>query len=71
MYNECEGDFDRDEYGNQGEYHIHRNLGNARFCEFCGQPTMLFKEKLLKPYTEMQTEEDEDSFPFDEALPFN
>ncbi|NWO20627.1 hypothetical protein HW273_01730 [Oribacterium sp. oral taxon 102] len=71
VYNECEGDFDRDEYGNQGEYHIHRNLGNARFCEFCGQPTMLFKEKLLKPYTEVQTEEDEDSFPFDEALPFN
>lgn len=39
--------------------------------EFCGQPTMLFKEKLLRPYTEVQAEQDEDPFPFDESLPFN
>ena len=31
---------------------------------------MLLNEKLLKLYTEMQAKQ-EDSFPFDEALPFN
>lgn len=52
VYNECEGCCDYDEYGNQGMYQVHRNAGNARYCEFCGQPTMLFKENLLKPYTD-------------------
>jgi hypothetical protein len=47
----------------------HRNAGNARYCEFCGQPTTLFKEKLLKPYTEVQ--EEEEPFSFDEEFPFN
>lgn len=68
-YNECEGYYDND----LGEHVNHRNVGNARYCEFCGQPTMLFKEKLLKPYAEVQskqTEQVEGSFPFDESLPF-
>jgi hypothetical protein len=68
VYNECEGYYDND----LGEHVSHRNVGNARYCEFCGQPTMLFKEKLLKPYTEVQEEqEDEEPFSFDESLPFN
>ena len=54
-YNECEGGYEQDEYGNQGIYQIHRNQGNARYCEFCGQPTILLKEKLLKPYNEVTT----------------
>ena len=67
VYNECEGIYDQDE----GMYQIHRNPGNARYCEFCGQPTMLLKEKLLKPYTAVNANtndessiRDEDEFPF-------
>lgn len=71
VYNECEGDYDQDEYGNQGIYQIHRNAGNARYCEFCGQPTMLLKEKLLKPYIEVTTDADENPAVFDgDDLPF-
>jgi len=73
-YNECEGSPDRDNFGNVIDYSVHKNMGNARYCEFCGQPTMLFKEKLLKPYTEVQslqaTQEDEE-LPFDtDNFPF-
>lgn len=69
-YNECEGYYDQE----QCEHINHRNAGNARYCEFCGQPTMLLKEKLLKPYTEVQgtqdVQEDED-LPFDtDSFPF-
>lgn len=64
-YNECEGSFDEDEYGNRGLYQIHRNVGNARYCECCGQPTMLLKEKLLKSYKEVQAAQ-----AIDEELPF-
>lgn len=71
VYNECEGDYDQDEYGNQGIYQIHRNAGNARYCEFCGQPTMLLKEKLLKSYIEAMTDTDENPTFFDgDDLPF-
>ncbi|MCD7712441.1 MAG: hypothetical protein LUJ25_06980 [Firmicutes bacterium] len=72
VYNECEGDYERDEYGNQeGPFQIHRNVGNARYCEFCGQPTMLLKEKLLRPYTEVQTSQEDEEVPFDsDGLPF-
>nr|DAZ21858.1 MAG TPA: Double zinc ribbon protein [Caudoviricetes sp.] len=63
-YNECEGHYDHD----QDEYITHRNVGNARYCEYCGQPTMLFKEKLLKPYTEVQSSQDVQE---DEDLPFD
>lgn len=69
-YNECEGYYDQE----QCEHINHRNVGNARYCEYCGQPTMLLKEKLLKPYTEVQgtqdVQEDED-LPFDtDSFPF-
>ena len=70
-YNECDGSQDYDDFGNVIGFSVHKNIGNARYCEFCGKPTKLFKEKLLKPYTEVQTEPNEDPFPFDEALPFN
>jgi hypothetical protein len=68
VYNNCEGYYDND----LGEHVSHRNVGNARYCEFCGQPTVLFKEKLLKPYTEVQEEqEEEEPFSFDEELLFS
>ena len=66
-YNECEGSTECDNFGN---VNVHRNVGNARYCEYCGKPTMLLNEKLLRPYTEVQAEQ-EDPFPFDEELPFN
>ena len=61
-YNECKGSPEVDDYGNIIDLHVHRNVGNARYCEFCGQPTALFTEMLLKPYTEVQflQEEQED-----------
>lgn len=64
VFNECEGHYDHD----QQEYITHRNVGNARYCEFCGQPTILLREKLLKPYTEVQTVQD---VPEDEGIPFD
>ena len=32
---------------------------------------MLFNEKLLRPYIEVQAEQDDDPLSFDEELPFN
>lgn len=75
-YNECEGSPEQDNFGNVIDFHVHRNVGNARYCEFCGQPTMLFKEKLLKPYTEVQAVaapavQEDDEIPFDtDNFPF-
>ena len=69
-YNECEGYYDND----HEEYVNHRNYGNARFCEFCGQPTILFKEKLLRHYTDVQfdqTAQDDEELPFTtDSFPF-
>lgn len=71
-YNECEGSPEYGDFGDVVDLHVHKNVGNARYCESCGKPTMLLKEKLLKPYTEVQAkQEDDDPFPFDEELPFN
>lgn len=50
---------------------MHRNAGNARYCEYCGKPTMLLNKKLFKLYTEVQAEQEGNPFPFDEELPFN
>lgn len=73
-YNECEGSPEYDEFGNNQGFHIHRNAGNARFCEHCGKPTMLFNEKLLKPYNEFNKNQqgEEYAFPFDtnDEIPF-
>lgn len=71
VYNECEGSPERDNFGDVIDYNIHRNVGNARYCEYCGKPTMLLNEKLLKPYTEVQKEQGENPLPFDEELPFD
>lgn len=75
-YNECEGSTEYDEYGNAEGFSVHRNVGNARFCECCGIPTMLFKEKYLKPFNEIeeqsQDEVEVESLPFDidDSMPF-
>ena len=74
VYNECEGLSEYDDYGNL-EVVKHKNVGNARFCEYCGKKTMLFIEKFLKSYDDVQSEQEQedknDPFPFDEELPFN
>ena len=70
-YNECEGSPEYDNFGNAIDFTIHKNAGNARYCEYCGKPTMLFNEKLLRPYIEVQAEQDDDPLSFDEELPFN
>jgi len=57
-YNECEGSPEYDNFGNVEDFQVHQNVGNARYCEYCGKPTMLFKEKLLKPYDEVQTDQE-------------
>lgn len=41
-------------------------LGTRDLCEHCGKPTMLFNEKLLKPYNEFYEDQQEEEF----ALPF-
>jgi hypothetical protein len=66
-YNECEGSPDYDEYGNNQGFYTHRNAGNARYCEYCGKPTMLFKEKYLKAFNEVNVAApaEEEVFPFD------
>lgn len=70
-YNECESSPKYNYFGNVIDFSVHRNVGNAGYCEYCGKPTMLFAEKLLKQYTEVQEEQGkEEPFPFDEALPF-
>lgn len=74
-YNECEGSVEYDDFGNTEGFHIHRNAGNARYCEYCGKPTMLFKEKILLSFADAQSEQmNESPFTFseeDEELPFN
>ena len=77
-FNECEGGEVYDNFGESMGFQIHRNAGNARFCEHCGKKTMLFKERILKPYEQVQMQDrmhelpdDEDDFLYDEGLPFN
>lgn len=53
-YNECEGTTEYDDFGHEVTFTVHKNVGNARYCEFCGKPTMLLKAKYLRPYTEVQ-----------------
>ena len=69
-YNECEGSTEYDNFGNVVDFNVHKNVGNARYCEYCGKPTYLFNEKLLKPYTEVEVVQEEEDFNFDETLPF-
>lgn len=63
VYNECGGEIaGADPYGNIIRVDVHRCLGNARYCEICGRATMLFSQKLLKPYNEILSQglDDED-----------
>lgn len=50
VFNLCEGTRTEDAFGNVVGWEQHKNAGNARFCEKCGQPTYFFKEKILLPY---------------------
>lgn len=71
-YNECEGSPEYDSFGNVIDFSIHQNVGNARYCEYCGKSTTLLKEKLLKPYSEVQAiQNDEDPLDFEDSFPFN
>lgn len=58
-YNECDGFPKYDNSGTVINFNVHRNVGNARYCEYCGKSTMLLNEKLLKPYTEVQADQEE------------
>lgn len=56
LYNTCDGETICDDFGNYDHTEYHRNPGNARFCEKCGAKTYFFKEKILRPYTEVMNE---------------
>ena len=55
VYNLCEGTPIHDDFGNYEGVEQHRNAGNARFCEKCGQPTHFFKSKILRPFDEVRS----------------
>lgn len=59
VYNYCEGETEYDYNGNVIDVHCHKNNGDARFCEICGQPTVFFKEELLRPWQVVKNERDE------------
>ena len=50
LYNVCEGELEFVFNGNQTDTIYHQNLGDARFCEFCGRPTTFNKAGILKPW---------------------
>lgn len=54
VYNLCEGVKIYDDFGNYEAIEQHKNAGNARFCEKCGQPTHFFIAKILKPFNEVR-----------------
>lgn len=54
VYNLCEGIQIYDDFGNYEGIEQHKNAGNARFCEKCGQPTHFFKAKILRPFDEVR-----------------
>lgn len=54
-YNTCEGTPVYNERGFQDDVEVHNNFGNARFCEYCGQMTLFFKEGFLDAYTDLRT----------------
>ena len=61
-YNYCEGEPEYDLSGYQTDTIYHKNPSNARYCETCGQPTIFFKEGLLRPWEEVKNDN-----PFDEV----
>lgn len=52
VFNYCLGYRIEDDNGNFLGIEHHKNAGNARYCETCGEKTILFNAKLLRPYTE-------------------
>ncbi|HHX23710.1 MAG TPA: hypothetical protein GX723_06835 [Thermoanaerobacterales bacterium] len=68
-YNYCEGEPEYDWNGYQTDTHYHRNPSNARYCETCGNPTIFFKEKILRPWKDVNNElEAEDDSAFAEVV---
>jgi ribosomal protein L40E len=53
-YNWCEGRIIYNDFGNLEDIIRHENLGNSRFCEICGKPTLFLSEKILLPYDEVR-----------------
>lgn len=67
-YNYCEGEPEYDYNGNQTDVHYHKNPSNARYCETCGNPTVFFKQGILKSWEKVTNElEAEDNNPFAEV----
>lgn len=56
LFNFCEGEDIFDYNGNFDYHDVHKNCGNARFCEKCGRPTCFFQQKFLFPYDELRDE---------------
>lgn len=52
VYNYCAGCRVEDVNGNYLGIERHKNKGNARYCETCGEETVVFKARLLAPYTQ-------------------
>jgi len=52
LFNECEGEPEYNYNGELIDTHYHKNLGDARYCETCGQPTCFLKEGFLKSWEE-------------------
>lgn len=53
LFNMCEGQEERDNFGNVYDYSYHKNYGNSRFCEKCGKPTEYFRLRFLRPFDEV------------------
>ena len=51
VFNNCLGYRIEDDNGNFLGIEHHKNVGNARYCETCGEKTILIEAKLLRPYT--------------------
>ncbi|MBR4948498.1 MAG: hypothetical protein IKZ29_08070 [Clostridiales bacterium] len=58
VFNYCLGYRVEDENGIFCGIEQHKNTGNARYCETCGEKTILFNAKLLRPYTEFLNNSD-------------
>lgn len=56
LYNNCEGQRIYDDFGNYEDFVVHKNPGNARFCEKCGAPIAFAKANFLRTYLEVRDE---------------
>jgi Zn-dependent peptidase ImmA (M78 family)/ribosomal protein L37E len=72
LVNTCIPGYREDEFGNSYSRNTHENLPDSRFCEQCGQPTVYFKDGLLKTYAQILglDEPGDDDNDFDPDIPF-